>query len=295
MTEGRFTLCSGLDRLSFDDQKALKGLVSQSLHPISAALNQNLLCPSPPFEQVEEVLGKGIQGKLQSINYCLGSAAYFLQKKISIPETDEKGKEAILTTVYFAKEGKCLAPLVLGDRIRPGVLEFISLIAPVKSLLVSGDGQAPVAQVAKACRFDEWHAAYLPLQKRDLIDGLRKKGEIVAMLGDGMNDAPALTAAHIGIAVVSASDISIQVSDLLMTTKSFHALTLLRLAAAKGRKIVNQNLFWAFFYNCAGIGLAVAGLLTPLFAAFAMVISSLIVLFNAQRLSRIKNLKEMDK
>ena len=150
-----------------------------------------------------------------------------------------------------------MTPLILGDEIRPGVGEFISSLKGTRSLLVSGDGPEPVAKVAEACRIDGWYAGYHPLQKRELVDQLRKKGEIIAMLGDGMNDAPALTAAHVGIAVVSASDISVQVSDLLMTTKSFQALMLLRQAACKGRKIVNQNLFWAFFYNCAGIALAV--------------------------------------
>lgn len=290
VTEGRFTLFSGLENLTFEDQMALKGLVSQSLHPISAAVFQNLLCPAAPFEQVEEILGKGIMGISQGKRYCLGSSSYFSHLDIPLSEKQLSNAEAILSTVYFAKDGRCLAALVLGDQIREGVREFISLIAPVRSLLVSGDSEVPVSQVAEACGFDEWHAGFHPLQKRELIDRMRKNGETIAMLGDGMNDAPALTAAHVGIAVVSASDISIQVSDLLMTTKSFQALTLLRLAAAKGRKIVNQNLFWAFFYNCGGIGLAVAGLLTPLFAAFAMVVSSLIVVLNAQRLNRIRTM-----
>ena len=155
----------------------------------------------------------------------------------------------------------------------------------MKSLLVSGDSAAPVKKVAESCGIDAWYAGYHPMQKRKLIDRLRKEGEIIAMLGDGMNDAPALTAAHVGIAVVSATDMSVQVSDLLMTTKSFQSLIHLRLAAWKGRKIVNQNLFWAFIYNCGGIALAAAGMLTPLFAAFAMVMSSLIVLLNSQRIN----------
>ena len=110
------------------------------------------------------------------------------------------------------------------------------------------------------------------------------------MLGDGINDALALTGAHVGISVVSATDISIQVSDILLTTDRLEVISQMRSLAQKGRKIIAQNLFWAFFYNIVGIGLAATGLLSPIFAAFAMVISSLIVLFNASlRLKTKKN------
>jgi P-type E1-E2 ATPase len=173
--------------------------------------------------------------------------------------------------------------------LREGVKEFIAQLYPTKSLLVSGDGDKVVAKVAQVCQINEWHAGFHPLDKKALVDQLMDRGEIVAMIGDGINDAPALTASHIGIAVVSASDISIQVSDLLMTTNNFQALTMLRQAALKGRKIVKQNLFWAFFYNCIGIALAMTGMLTPLFAAFAMIMSSLIVLLNAQRMNIKRN------
>lgn len=287
VTEGRFSVCHGLENLTFEDKKALKGLVSQSLHPIAVALHAALLCPPSSFDKIEEILGKGIQGTLQNTMFRLGSLAFMMQHGITFPEQMDEDPSSILTTVYFAKEGNCLAVILLGDSLRPGVAEFIRSLFPVKTFLVSGDSAEPVAKVAKACRIEQWHASYHPLQKKALIDALREKQEIIAMLGDGMNDAPALTAAHIGIAVVSASDMSVQVSDLLLTTNSFQVLAQLREIGVKGQKIVKQNLFWAFFYNCIGLGLAVAGLLTPLFAACAMVISSLIVLLNAQRISLV--------
>ena len=118
------------------------------------------------------------------------------------------------------------------------------------------------------------------------------KGEIICMVGDGINDAPALTPAHIGISVVTAADISIHVSDLLLTTDSLALIPEMRAFAGNGRRIVSQNLFWAFFYNGVGIGFAAVGALSPLFAAGAMVASSLIVTLNAQRLNQIKQKKK---
>ena len=285
VTEGEFTVCKGLERLTFDRQRALKGLVAQSPHPIAIAIYRSLLCPQASFEKIEEIVGKGIEGRCLGQHYCLGSAPFLAEQGVLLPESAESDENTLTTTVYFAYENQLLATIRLGDHIRPGVSEFIQALGNTPSLLVSGDGSEPVAAVAKACSISAWYAQYSPIGKKEMIDELRKKGEIVAMLGDGMNDAPALTAAHIGIATATATDFSVQVSDLVMTTKNFHSLTLLRKAAIKGRKIVRQNLFWAFFYNCAGIPLAACGLLTPLFSAFAMTASSLIVLLNALRLT----------
>lgn len=286
VTEGHFTVCGGLESLTFEEKMALKGLVAQSLHPIAIALQTTLLCPPSSFEKIEEIVGKGIQGILNEKKYVLGSAIFMNELGVFLHEKEAKSDSSILTTVYFGFEGRCLAAIHLGDRLKPGIEHFIRLLFPIRTLLVSGDAEAPVAKVAAVCGFDAWKSGYHPLQKKELIDSLRKEGQIIAMLGDGMNDAPALTASHIGIAVVSASDISIQVSDLLLTTSNFQSLSLLRRIVVKGRKIIRQNLFWAFFYNCVGLGLAAMGLLTPLFAACAMVLSSFIVLINAQRLSK---------
>jgi len=106
------------------------------------------------------------------------------------------------------------------------------------------------------------------------------------MLGDGINDAPALTAASIGMSVVNATDVSIHVSDIVLTTDKLSVISKIRTIGRKGQKIVKQNLFWAFFYNFIGIGLASFGFLTPIYAAFAMVTSSLFVIFNAKRIEK---------
>lgn len=279
ITEGKMTILDGVENLSIEEKSLLKGLVSQSNHPIAAALNRNIDGLTAQFDRVEEVIGRGLKGTLGLDSYVLGSDIFFKQMNIDIPMISSSS-----TTVWFAKNQNCLTSLVLGDRIREEAPEVILALASLKPLLVSGDSPSVVETVARQCGFYGWHAGFHPLQKKELVDQLRKEGHIIAMLGDGINDAPALTSAHIGMAVVSATDISIQVSDLLLTTSRLHVIPQLRLLAQKGQKIIKQNLFWAFFYNVIGIGLAMTGVLTPLFAAFAMMISSLIVLLNAQRI-----------
>lgn len=286
LTEGQFNVCEGLDCLTFDEKKILKGLVAHSIHPVAAAINAALLSPALSFEKIEERVGKGLQGTFQGKQYYLGSPFFLKEQGIDLLLAEDSDSSKILTTVYFADEEKCLTLIVLGDRLREGMKEFISQLSPMKTLLISGDGEKPVHAVAQACQIQQWKWGCDPMQKKNWIEELRKNGETVAMLGDGMNDAPALAAAHVGIAVFSATEMSIQVSDLLLTTNHYPSLVQMRQIAMKGRKIINQNLFWAFFYNCIGLGVAALGYLTPLFAAIAMVMSSMIVLLNAQRLSK---------
>lgn len=284
ITEGKFTVIKGFEILKSEELACLKGLASKSNHPIAVAIDQKISVLADQFEFTEEVVGKGIKGKKSHSQYYLGSAIFMKQLGIDLPPLMTEDLQGIYTCVYFAREDKCLAKLVLGDQLRPDAIRFVKDFIPLPTILVSGDHSACVQHVAQACGFSDWRAEYHPLQKRDFIEQLRKQNEVVAMLGDGINDAPALTAANIGIAVVSATDISIQVSDILLTTNRLDSIAEARKIACLGQKIINQNLFWAFFYNCLGIGLAASGFLSPLFAAFAMIISSLIVLMNAHRI-----------
>ncbi len=290
VTEGKFRICSGLEVLNEEEQQALKGLTARSLHPIAMAIYQHLSCPTPAFEKIEEKIGQGLQGVWKGKTYFLGSASFLTQAGIPLLFLEPHDPNSFLTLVYFAEDKQCLAPLYLGDALRPDIRAFIETLPPIKAALLSGDSARSVAKVAHACQILRWKAECHPLEKRMFIEQLKKEGEIVAMLGDGINDAPALTAAHVGIAVLSANDISAQAADLLLTTSRFSVLSQLRQVARKGRKIMKQNLFWAFFYNGIGLGLAATGRLTPLFAACAMVLSSLMILFNTQRISYTRKL-----
>jgi heavy metal translocating P-type ATPase len=281
ITEGHFQVIEGLEFLPEDLKALLKGMVSYSIHPICLALARSIEGKASSLNHVEELAGKGVRAFWQERFYYLGSADFMR----SIGLKDALLSQDCLTTVYFVCEDQLLVTLKLQDQIRPDLQNILQGLMPAKTVLLSGDAFQTVQEVAKVCGFDAFYAQYRPADKKKFIDIRKQDNEIVCMIGDGINDAPALAAAQIGISVLSATDISIQVSDILLTTDRLTVLPQMRQLAIKGRRIIHQNLFWAFFYNIIGIGLAAFGLLSPIFAAFAMIASSLMVLFNAQRLS----------
>jgi heavy metal translocating P-type ATPase len=277
VTEGRYVVHSGLEGLAQEDQEALFSIASLSMHPVAIAIARSLAdMNKQPVAKIEEVIGFGLKATVNSCDYVLGSSRYLQSLGISI--SAEEG------TVYFAKGQQLLSCLTLGDKIRPEIKDVLLQLKPSRLILLSGDSEAVVSAVATTCGFDDWKSRCTPLEKREFIESLRQQGETLCMIGDGINDASALAAAHIGISVVSATDMSIQVSDLLLTTENLHVLAKIRGLARKGHQIIRQNLFWAFFYNVIGIFLASFGVLSPIFAAFAMSVSSLTVLFNSRRL-----------
>lgn len=287
ITEGKFSILKGLDALTFEEKSILKGMVDKSNHPIAHALAQALTISPATLNDIEEFAGKGIRAFFSRELYLLGSSKFLNEQQMVCSDAIQNDQTSgCITRVYFAKQGGIVYVLTLGDQLKYGASELVQAILPTKTALVSGDSIEAVAYVAQLCGFHESIAQASPLEKQQYVEKLKNLGEVVAMVGDGINDSPGLAAAHIGISVISASDISIQVSDLLLTKDRLAVIPEIRILAQKGHRIIRQNLFWAFFYNVIGIGLAAFGWLSPIFAAFAMTASSLIVLFNAMRLSK---------
>ncbi len=282
VTEGRFALMRGCESLTHQHMSILKALAMHSNHPIAQAISKEIMVEAAVLLNIEECIGAGMRGWHQGERYLLGSEGLLKSQGILVEVPSES--IGIVSKVYFAEGARLLTQLELGDRIKPNAAEAISQLAPAKTVLLSGDAYQVVDAVSKVCGFTDYKGICTPLMKKEYIEELRSRGEIVCMVGDGINDAPALTQAQVGISVVSATDMSIQVSDLLLTHDRLDIIHRLRQLAQKGRRIIQQNLFWAFFYNIFGIGLAVFGQLSPIFAAFAMTASSLIVLLNARRM-----------
>ena len=152
--------------------------------------------------------------------------------------------------------------------------------------LVSGDARHTTEWTARQIGVDEFTAEVSPDGKTKIIQQLQSAGHRVAMLGDGVNDAPALAQADLGIALGTGADIAMSAAPVVLVSGSLAKVEEAFRLGARTRRVVRQNLFWAFFYNIAGISLAIAGVLTPIFAAAAMLLSSISVVANSMRLSR---------
>lgn len=282
VTEGRYQLLSGGENLSLYERQAIGLVASRSNHPIACAIAAAFgVEASLSIDAFEEVVGQGLRARVDSRLFHIGSCRFLTNEGIPCVESASQ-----TSCAYIASEGVFLGVLHLGDRIRPGMAELVAALKPAKTYLLSGDGESTVACVARQCGFDAWRSGCTPFEKRQVIEQLKREGVIVCMVGDGVNDSLALTEADVGVSVVSATDISIQVSDILLTTDRLEVISQLRQLGRLGQRIVQQNLFWAFAYNVVGMGLAVFGYLSPIFSAFAMSVSSLTVLFNAKRLQQ---------
>lgn len=283
ITEGVFKVISGLNSIKGEDLSVLKAMTSQSTHLVSVAIFENIQEKSCSIEHLEEIPGFGLKAYYGNDCYRLGSSQFL---KLANLDILEKFQENVpYTKVYFSKNDQIISEIYLGDEIKDEAKDLINSLKPLKTVLLSGDAKGAVANVQEKIAFDASYAMQTPLMKKELIEEFVKEGHIVCMVGDGINDAPALTAANIGISVQRATDMTIQVSDILMTTPFLNRILEMKEKARFGNLILKQNLFWAFIYNLIGLTLALFGWLSPLFATFAMMASSLIVLYNAKRIT----------
>jgi len=210
-----------------------------------------------------------------------------------IQTLQEQGK----TVIFLANSEKLLGVIAISDSIRESAKGTLAALAHdgVEVILATGDNKLTANHVAKELGLKDVHAGLLPADKKQLVDGLRAKGKRVAMAGDGINDAPALASADIGIALGSGADVAIESAGVMLLNEDLNGLLKLVRLSRETLKNIKQNLFFAFIYNALGVPIA-AGLLfpvwgvllSPMIAAAAMSLSSVSVVSNALRLKGIK-------
>lgn len=279
--------------------KIAASLENSSEHPLARAIiqkyNSNDYYDITNFTQYE---GTGISAKINDKLYFAGNIRLIKNNNISIDLASINKPNVSSTAIYIADNNKLLGILYLSDQIKQNSKKAINELKTLglNTIMLTGDNYETAHSIAQSINIDKFYAELLPQDKEKFVRDLQSKGKHVIMVGDGINDAPSLTRADIGIAIGAGTDIAIESANVVLMQNDLidipRAIKLSRLTL----RIIKQNLFWAFIYNIIGIPIA-AGILynslglrmNPMFAAFAMSMSSLFVVSNALRLRFIGN------
>nr|MBA2338209.1 HAD-IC family P-type ATPase [Acidimicrobiia bacterium] len=240
----------------------------------------------------ETLPGRGVVGSVDGTTVVVGNAKLFADRGLVVPaplaEAVDRYEAAGHTAFLGGWEGEARGALAVADTVRPSSAEAVAWFdgAGIATALLTGDNRRTAEAIAAQVGISDVIAEVMPAEKAAEIARLQHDGRTVAFVGDGINDAPALVRADLGIAIGTGTDIAIESGDIvLMSGDPALAATAIELARATFRTI-RQNLFWAFAYNVAAIPLAAAGLLDPMIAAGAMALSSVSVVGNSLRLRR---------
>jgi Cu+-exporting ATPase len=262
-------------------------------HPLAKAVMEAYNDTIIDAEELDIVIGKGLTGKIHDETYIIGSKSFLQSKNIDIQfDTDAYHHEG-KTVIYVANVSACLGYLVIEDTLKDDAIKLIEELKKrnITPIMITGDHQKTAASIALRLGIDTFYSEVLPQDKANIIKNLQEKGYRVAFVGDGMNDAPALTMAHVGFAVHSGHDVALDASDVtLMSAELKLVVDALDLSKAT-LKNIKLNFLWAFSYNMILIPVAALGLLDPTLAGIGMAFSSLMVVLNALSLKRFKFIK----
>ncbi|MDG6774518.1 heavy metal translocating P-type ATPase [Thiomicrorhabdus sp. ZW0627] len=245
--------------------------------------------------------GKGVQGQIDDHSYHIGTAKWLEGMDVDVPESlsaiAEERAQMAQTSIWIAKDGQVQAVLFLEDEIRPEALDLIKRLKDKgkQVTLLSGDQTIVAQRVAEKLGGMDVIAEVLPEDKNQVIRELQEKGQKVSMVGDGVNDAPALVRADVGIALGSGTDVSMDSADIVLLNNDILSVDTAIELSARTLKTIKQNIASSITYNVIMVPLAMSGVLTPLIAAITMPLSSLVVIGNAARIRGFFSPKEIAK
>ncbi|HYI99882.1 MAG TPA: heavy metal translocating P-type ATPase [Thermoleophilaceae bacterium] len=298
VTTGRMALvevalADGVDR--GEVLRLVGALESASEHPVAQAIARSARAEDgrlPAVEAFGNLAGLGVEGVVDGHAVVVGRAGLLGGREIDLPaELDAalvRAEGRGQTAVVAGWDGRARAVLAVADTVKPGSAEAVASLRRLglRPVLLTGDNETTAKAVAAEVGIGEVIAEVLPADKVDVVTRLQSEGRVVAMVGDGVNDAPALAQADLGLAIGTGTDVAIEASDLTLVSGDLAAAAdAIRLSRATLRTI-KQNLAWAFGYNVAALPLAAVGLLNPVVAGAAMALSSVSVVANALRLRR---------
>jgi len=298
LTEGRPVL-TRIRTNDISEEELLQyaaSLEKKSEHPfgesiLAAAQKRNLSLFES--ELLVNTIGRGILGKVNGSEVAAGNISFMNEHSIKIDSWVNQAEKEISrggTIIFVAIDKKIKGLLKLEDVIRNESKDAVKKLKDMglKVVMLTGDNQQNAKYIAENAGIDFFEAEILPDEKAKAIKKFQKENEIVAMVGDGINDSPALAQSDIGIALGTGTDIAIESSSIIIIRNDLNALVSAIQLSKKTIKTIKQNLFWAFFYNVICIPLAALGLLNPMFAALAMSLSSVSVVSNSLRIKNFK-------
>jgi Cu+-exporting ATPase len=297
LTEGkpRLATVEALADLSADEVLRLAaGLERGSEHPLAGAIVRGAEergGPLPAAQDFRSVTGKGVQGSVEGHAVLLGTPAFLAEQGLAV-EAASSRIEALRaegqTVTLVAVDGRVIGLVSVADPVRPSTPEAIRLLHQegLRIIMLTGDSQTTAEAVARRLGLDEVIAEVLPQEKSAVVQRLQKEGRTVAMAGDGINDAPALAQAHVGIALGTGTDVAMESAGITLVRGDLRGIARARRLSRATMRAIRQNLFLAFIYNILSIPLAAFGILRPVVASAAMSLSSLSVVGNSLRLRR---------
>ena len=293
LTEGKLSLTKFINTSNISDKDILRYAYSaenQSEHLISEAISSFAKDKGIEYHEADEfeaIHSKGVRAKLDNKEIILSNERYF--DELGINYDKALMKELLdegATVIVMAIDGKAVSYFAIEDSLRSDSKEAIAKIKSmgIKTYMLTGDNDIVAKNVAQKLGIDEFRAELLPEDKLKAIEEIKKSCAKLAMVGDGVNDAPSLASSDVGYSIASGTDVALEASDISLLNNSIGGVQRALELSRAAMKIIKENLFWAFFYNVVGIPFAILGLLTPMLAGTAMAFSSVCVVTNSLRL-----------
>jgi Cu+-exporting ATPase len=293
LTEGK-PVVSKIETFDINEDELLRyaaSLEKKSEHPAGQAVFEFAKVRGIKFSEPESFIsltGKGVEGVIDSKKIIAGNKKLMLEKNINLSSgiISEDNK----TSVYIAIDNQLKGIIEIDDKLKENSAEAISSLKAlgIKTIMITGDHQEAAKSIAEKIGIDEFKAEILPEDKANAVKKFQQEFGITAMVGDGINDAPALAQSDIGIAIGKGTDVAIETAEIVLINDDLRNVVKAIKLSRKTLSTIKQNLFWAFIYNVIGIPLAALGLLNPMFAALAMSLSSVSVISNSLKLKKVK-------